>query len=342
MDTSPEVAAQAVALLQSGLSQRNVSSQLRISRSAVQRVYHRYLETGGFVRRTGGPRYRVTTARQDQYIVTTSLRNRRLTSVQIQEQLRDFHGVAVSARTVRRRLNERGLKPHKPANGPKLTRAHRIARLEFAREHLNWTRHQWSQVLFTDESKIMLYGNDGRSKVYRRQNERFAQCCIDEKVSYGGGSWTVWGGISMEGKTELEVVTGPRLPPLNSNRYIRQCLENHVMPYAGFIGHDFVLMHDNARAHTAGIVREYLNDIGITVMRWPARSPDMNPIEHLWDELKRRVRAHHPAPQTTQELKNVILEEWEDIPQHVITTLINSMPNRMRAVINALGGNTSY
>ncbi|RVE44389.1 hypothetical protein evm_010959 [Chilo suppressalis] len=60
----------------------------------------------------------------------------------------------------------------------------------------------------------------------------------------------------MEGKTELEVVTGPRLPPLDGNRYICQCLENNVMPYAGFIGQDFVLMHDNARAHTVGIVRD--------------------------------------------------------------------------------------
>ena len=109
MNTSPEVAAQAVALLQFGLSQRNVSTQLHISRSAVQRVYHRYLETGGYVRRLRGPRYRVTTERQDRFIVTTSLRNRHQTSVQIQEQLRDFHGVAVSARTVRRRLVERGL-----------------------------------------------------------------------------------------------------------------------------------------------------------------------------------------------------------------------------------------
>lgn len=342
MDTSPELAAQAVALLQSGLSQRNVSTQLHISRSAVQRVYHRFLETGGYVRRLRGPRLRVTTERQDRFMVTTSLRNRHLTSVQIQEQLRDFHGVAVSARTVRRRLAERGLRPHKPANGPKLERAHRMSRLQFARQHSRWTQRHWSQVLFSDETKIMLHGNDGRRKVYRRQGERFVQCCIEEKVSYGGGSWTVWGGISAAGKTALEFVSGPRMPSLNADRYIRQCLETHVMPYAEFVGPNFIFMHDNARPHTAGIVRNYLQDVGITVMEWPSRSPDMNPIEHLWDELKRRVRARHPAPQTLQELKTAIEEEWENIPQHVILTLINSMPNRMNAVINALGGNTSY
>lgn len=104
----------------------------------------------------------------------------------------------------------------------------------------------------------MLYGNDGRRKVYRRQGERFAQCCIKERVSYGGGSWTVWGGMSAEAKTGLEVVLGLRLPSLNAHRYITECLEPHVMPYAGVVGHGFVFMHDNARAHTARIVREYL------------------------------------------------------------------------------------
>lgn len=142
MDTPPQLAAQAVALLQSGRSQRDVSAQLHLTRSAVQRVYHRYLETGGFVRRRRPPPLRVTTERQDRFIATSSLRNRHLTSVQIQEQLRDFHGVAVSARTVRRRLKERGITPHKPANGPQLTRAHRMARLQFAREHLNWSMEQ--------------------------------------------------------------------------------------------------------------------------------------------------------------------------------------------------------
>lgn len=342
MDTSPEVAAQAVALIQAGQSQRNVSAQLNLSRSAVRNVYRRYLETGAFVRRQGRPRSRVTTERQDRFIVTTSLRNRHLTSIEIQNQLRDFHGVSVSARTVRRRLKERDMVPHKPANGPKLTRAHRMARLHFAHTHLNWTPQRWSRILFTDECKIALHGNDGRKKVYRRKGERFAQCCFEERVAYGGGSWTVWGGISASSKTQLEVVTGPRLPTLNAQRYIRECLEPHVMPYADYVGPNFLFMHDNARAHTAGIVREYLRDENIPVMDWPAKSPDMNPIEHMWDELKRRVRARQPAAETMQELRTAIEQEWEMIPQNFIERLINSMPNRMRAVVDAHGGNTRY
>ncbi|RVE48620.1 hypothetical protein evm_006691 [Chilo suppressalis] len=135
---------------------------------------------------------------------------------------------------------------------------------------------------------------------------------------------------------------GPRLPTLNVERYIRECSEPHVIPYADYVGPNFLFMHDNARAHAAGIVREYFRDVNITVMDWPARSPDMNPIEHMWDELKRRVRARQPVAQTMQEFKTAIEEEWEMIPQNFIERLINSMPNRMRAVVDAHGGNTRY
>ncbi|KAJ8727758.1 hypothetical protein PYW07_001877 [Mythimna separata] len=101
-------------------------------------------------------------------------------------------------------------------------------------------------------------------------------------------------------------------------------------------------MHDNARCHTALIVRDYLQEVGIPVMRWPARSPDLNPIEHLWDELKRRVRARDPAPTTLQDLQDAVVAEWDNIPQESVVTLIRSMRERMEAVIRARGGNTRF
>lgn len=80
------------------------------------------------------------------------------------------------------------------------------------------------------------------------------------------------------------------------------------MPFAVCVGPNFTLMHDNARPHTAGIVQKY-RDVDIAVMDWPARSTDLHPIKHLWDELKGRVRARQPVPQTMQELKTAIEDE---------------------------------
>jgi transposase len=175
MDTTPEVAAQVVACTQLGHSQRFVAQQLNLSGSAVRRVYQRFQDTGSFNRRPGASRRRYTSDRDDRFIESTSLTNRRLNAIQIQRQLRDVRGVVVNEWTVRRRLQETNLTPRRPATGPKLTAAHRQARLRFAREHLNWTLNHWMCLLFSDETRICLNGKDGKGRVYRRPGERFAQ-----------------------------------------------------------------------------------------------------------------------------------------------------------------------
>lgn len=346
MDTTPEEAAQIIALLQTGLRQVDVARQLNLSRFSVRRVYQRFRETGGYTRRRGSGRKRCTSERDDRFIVSTSLRHRFSNAVEVQQELRSARRTSVSVSTIRRRLKEKELRAHRPAKGPKLSVQHRRERLQFAQEHANWTLDQWRAVLFTDETRVCLFCNDRRRRVYRRRGERFIQACIEESVEYGGGSCMFWGGISVEGKTELVCVSrtggGRGQGSLNAGRYITEILQDHVVPYAGFVGDGFMLMHDNARCHTAFAVRDYLEEVQIPVMQWPARSPDLNPIEHFWDDVKRHVRARDPAPTTLQELQDAVTEEWENIPQERVVTLVTSMKDRMEAVIKARGGNTRF
>lgn len=87
------------------------------------------------------------------------------------------------------------------------------------------------------------------------------------------------------------------------------------------------------------VVTQYLEGIGIRVMQWPARSQDLNPIEHMWDTLKQKARARDPNPTTLVDLETAIREEWNRIPQGTIKILISSLKRRMRAIIRARGGN---
>lgn len=304
-----------VTLAQEGCRQEDIARRLRIHQSTVSRVIKRYNETGEYKRRPGQGRKRCTPPRDYQYLRIQCLRNRTLTAPHLKNELLITRQVNVSAKTVIRRLKEVGLNPKRPAKVPKLLPRHKTGRLQFARAHANWNEDQWGKVLFTDETRIQLWKPDGRDRVYRRSGERFAECNLPQNVSFGGGSIMLWGGISWESRTELVEVN----LRMNAEWYIANILKEHVLPYAGFIGYDnFVLMHDNVRAHAAKIVNHYLVDVGIEALEWPPMSPDANPIEHLWDTLKRRIRARNPAPNSVAELRIAAQEEWNRIPQETI------------------------
>ena len=129
-----------------------------------------------------------------------------------------------------------------------LTPAHKAARRQWVRVYLRWTRHQWQQVLFSDETLIYLRSKDGGcSRVFRRRGERHAANCIQSVVPYQGVSIMVWGGISHHGKTDFVINDGN----LNARRYVDEVLDPDVVPFAQRIDAGFILQHDNAHPHTA-------------------------------------------------------------------------------------------
>lgn len=147
------------------------------------------------------------------------------------------------------------------------------------------------------------------------------------------------GGISDDGKTDLVVLADSTT---NARRYIDDVLQPHVIPYAGAVGPDFILMQDNARPHTARITQQFLDREGIEVLEWPANSPDLNPIEHLWDHMQRKLYMRTHQPSTLGELKDALLEIWSDLHQDLIRRLVRSMRRRIESVIRANGNHTSY
>ena len=146
---------------------------------------------------------------------------------------------------------------------------------------------------------------------YRRRGQRFADSFI-ESDQFGGGSVMVWGGIMGRRKTNLIVVQGN----LNAQGYINQILLLEAVPFLQRHG-PAILMHDKARPHVARICRQFLNRNNVNVLPWPAVSLDMNPIEHIWDYLDRKVRARGNI-HNLRDLENALNQEWNNIPNVVI------------------------
>ena len=99
---------------------------------------------------------------------------------------------------------------------------------------------------------------------------------------------------------------------------------------------------DNAPPHRASCVRDFKASAGIRSIPWPSRSPDLNPIEHVWDMLGRKLRSSPTQPNTLSQLADRLKTTWNEMLQDDVTNLIASMPRRIRAVIDARGGQTRY
>jgi len=127
-------------------------------------------------------------------------------------------------------------------------------------------------VLFTDESRFCLFENDARIRIWRRRRERFEANHVDPTRAFGGGSVMVWGGISMNHRTDLVILQPPGFTAV---RYINEVLRPCVIPMRRRIGHDFILMQDNAFPHVARVTREYLAVNNIQLLPHPSNSPDL-------------------------------------------------------------------
>ena len=102
----------------------------------------------------------------------------------------------------------------------------------------------------------------------------------------------------------------------------------------------FIFQHDGAPAHKAEIIEEWLSMKGIYVMPWAAQSPDLNPIEHIWALMKRRIG--RKVFNNVEDLKKELLKIWSEITPKECKDLIMSMPRRVAAVLDANGYQTKY
>ncbi|GFS56620.1 transposable element Tcb2 transposase [Trichonephila clavipes] len=238
---------------------------------------NRLLETGCASRRPGQGRRRATTPNEDHYLVLTARRHRKMNATFLQQHLRSATGTMVSTQTVQNLLHGVGLYARPPMVCVRLTSRHRRDRREWATENVNWRRNEWSNVLFSDESRFSVHPDNRRIFIWRDRGSRNNPAFVHEGVRFGGVGVFVYGGISIDGRTDLYII---RDGPLTAHRYRDEILRPIVVLYAAAIGDDFILMDDNCRPHRANLVEDFLFEEGIARMEWPVCSPDMNPIDH--------------------------------------------------------------
>ncbi|GFS92042.1 transposable element Tcb1 transposase [Trichonephila clavipes] len=235
--------------------------------------------------------------------------------------------------TVYRRLGHVGLYARRPVRCVPLTATYCRLRLTWSREHALWTPKQGSCVMFSDESSFSLQSDSRRTLICRAQGSRYHQENTIERHRCGGAGWLFWGGIILGSTTDLRVQS----VTMTGHIYRDVILEQHVRLFRGAMGAEFLFMDDNARPHRANIVDECLQLEDITRVDSPAYSPDLNPIDHVWDMFGRRIAARQPPSTCLPELRRALLDEWYNIPQDQNDNFTLSMPRRCKACIASSG-----
>ena len=326
----------AIGMIQAGTSESEVARIFGVHRNTISALWRRFGFTGSVRDSQRAGRPRVTSRRQDNYIRVVHLRNRFQTAALT---ARSIPGLRpISGRTVRNRLLEHNIRPRRPVIRPILRPHHRNARLAWCRRHVRLTRNDWNNVMFSDESRFHLDSSDGRARVYRRPGERYSDACVVQRAAFGGGSVMVWGGITGRDRTPLYVIHGN----LTAVRYRDEILNPLVLPFIQAQRRNITFQHDNARPHVARVVNNFLRQHNVQTLPWPAVSPDLSPIEHVWDEMESMLRRQPNQPTTLPQLAQALDQIWNNIPQATFNHYVGSMRRRCRECINANGGHTRY
>jgi transposase len=331
------VRANILSLSESSLSSHKIASKTGLGKSTVARVI-REVQPEKENTKLGCPSKLSSTDRRR--IISSITTGRAENAVQATHLINSALSHPISPQTVWNVLKAASMKAIVKKKKPLLSIKHRRRRLAFALKHQNWTVEDWTRVIWSDETKINRIGSDGRKYVWKMAGEPLQDKEVQGTVKFGGGSLMVWGCMSWNGVGILAEVEGR----MDAEQYV-SILEGNLLPsmeYSGIPRENIIFQQDNDPKHSSKRVQNWLDSQDIKVLDWPAQSPDLNPIEHLWEILKKKLNSYKAPAKGVWELWERIEVEWNKIEVEQCQGLIESMPRRLEAVIKAKGGHTKY
>ena len=333
---SEKVKREMIHLLKTGYGQREVSRMLKIPKTTVLR----HAKEQGIKSPPKKGRPKTLTSRDENFIVKEISSGRIPNATKMSKEIKDKFNISVSSKTISRVLKKKGFKSAEKKEKPQLSKKNVKERLDFAKAHQYWTLDDWKRVIFSDETKINRFNSDGRTWFWSRDPSLLNEKSVKPTVKHGGGRIMMWGCMTIQGPGYCCKIDST----LDQHLY-KKILQDDLMKSIAFYDLDpskIIFQHDNDPKHTAKSVKEWLNTQKFEVMIWPAQSPDLNPIEHLWFHVKKMLNQFENPAKGMTELWERVEKIWNEISPEICSNLIESMPNRIQAVLEAKGKWTKY
>ncbi|KAG1471344.1 hypothetical protein G6F56_002177 [Rhizopus delemar] len=271
--------------------------------------------------------------------ITCAFRSAPFLPITTQHQLFIAGGVEWSYSTFRRRMLDLGFSSYSPARNSVLSDRHKRNHLHWCQDKVDWTIDQWKSVVWSNKPSYTVVGNDGVFRVVRKEGERYLEQHILETHKFGKDSIMLWYGRL----GPLATLTGN----IEQDAYVN-CLSQNFRPWYEELhrkaGKNFLFQEDDAPCHTGAYATWYKNNRceADSFNFWPAQSPDVNPIEHLWAYISYKPRSKRCEIGNVLQLEDTIRKIWNSIPSIILENVVTSMPARCHAVIEAIGGHTKY
>ena len=337
--TSIEIQELIIRLYKNGIKPKDIAKQTNKPLTTIYNILSRHNNYRNKIRKENCGRKAKLTTKEKSIIGRELIKTPKKSCMEISNEIKNQYNKKVSKTTIWRAIKEIGFKSFIPRKKPFLSNNQIEKRLNFAKEFFCKSIQYWRKIVWSDECIFKVNNSSNQKKYWIKQTNEYQlplSITTSQTKKYNKKTIMVWACFSYYGKGNLIFIDDI----INALRYQQILSENLIESVNNMNLNTFIFQQDNAPSHSSKLLKQFFNKNNIELLPFPPQSPDLNPIENLWAYISSKLI--EKSPKTINDLKNEILNIWNSLDNNKLRKLANSLPNRLRQVIESNGKHINY